>query len=98
MSFMDKVKDGFDKAREGINDLAETTRLRHEIGKLTDQKTELFTEIGRQAYSMRAQGRAVPDVESQCKAIDGIEQQIKDKNAEIVKVNTENSTQPHKSA
>ena len=96
MSFMDKVKDGFDKAKEGISDLAETTRLKHEIGKLTDRKTELFTEIGRQAYSLRAQGRAIPEVESQCKAIDEIEQQIKDKSAEIVRVNTENSTQPQK--
>jgi hypothetical protein len=93
---MDKVKDGFDKAKEGISDLAETTRLKHDISKLTDQKTELFTEIGRQAYSLRTQGHTIPEVEAQCKTIDSIEQQIKDKNAEIVRVNTEHSTQSQK--
>ncbi|MGH9411654.1 MAG: hypothetical protein ACRD1V_19640 [Vicinamibacterales bacterium] len=92
MSFMDKVKGGFDKAKEGISDLAETTRLKHEISKLTDRKTELLTEIGRQVYALRGQGHGVSEVEAQCKEIDGIEQQIKDKSAEIVRVNTETST------
>jgi methyl-accepting chemotaxis protein len=92
MGFMDKVKGGLDKAKEGISDLAETTRLRHEISKLGDRKAELLTEIGRQVYALRAQGHGVEEVEAQCKEIDALEQQIKDKSAEIVRVNTEHST------
>jgi hypothetical protein len=94
MSFMDKVKGGLDKAKEGISDLAETTKLKHEISKLTDRKTELFADVGRQVYAMRAQGKGVAETEAPCTEIDQIEQQIKDKSAEIVRVNTEHSARP----
>lgn len=92
MSFMDKVKTGFDKAKEGISDFAETTRLKHEINTLTDRKTELFGEIGRQVYALRAQGRAIAEVETACKEIDGLEQEIKGKGEEIARINTEMNT------
>ncbi len=89
MSFMDKVKSGLDKAREGVSDLAETTRIKYEISNLTSHKNELFGEIGRQVYALHAQGRPVVEVEAQCKEIDGLEQEIKKKGEEIARINTE---------
>jgi hypothetical protein len=89
MGFMDKVKSGFDKAREGVSDFAETTRIKMDISKLDDRKTELFREIGRQVYAVRAGGQVVEEVESQCNEIDGIEAEIKRKGEEIARINTE---------
>jgi len=91
MSFMDKVKGGFDKAKEGISDLAETTRIKHEISVLDDRKATLFDEIGRQVFALRGQGRAIPEVEVQCKEIETIDNDIKTKAEEIVKINTQKS-------
>ena len=93
MSFMDKVKSGLDKAKEGVSDLAETARLKHDISKLTDRKTELLSEIGRQIYEMHAQGKGVAEVEAQCKDIDTLQEEIKHKGEEIVRINTEHGTQ-----
>lgn len=89
MSFMDKVKSGFDKAKEGVTDLAETTRIRHEIAKLTDRKNELFGEIGKRVYALHTEGHAVAETEAQCAEIDSLEQEIKKKGEEIVRINTE---------
>jgi methyl-accepting chemotaxis protein len=96
MSFMDKLKTGFDRAKEGISDFAETTRLKHEIHNLTDRKAEGFTEIGRQVYALRAQGRAIAEVETACTEIDDLDRQIKAKSEEIVRINTEMNTESPK--
>ncbi len=96
MSFLDKVKTGFDKAKEGISDFAETTRLKQEISALTARKGELFGEIGRQVYAQRAQERVTADVETKCTEIDGLDQQIKAKNEEIARINSETNTQSPK--
>ena len=90
MGFMDKVKSGFEKAREGVSDFAETTRIKLEISKLGDRKTELFREIGRQLYAARAGGQVVEAaVEARCREIDGIEVEIKRKGEEIARINSE---------
>lgn len=89
MSFMDKVKSGFDKAKEGVSDFAETTKIKHEISKLGDRKNELFAEIGQKVYALHTAGQGVPAVEAQCAEIDAIEVDIKKKGDEIVRINTE---------
>jgi hypothetical protein len=89
MSFMDKVKSGFDKAKEGISDLAETTRIKHDISLLNDRKAKLFGEIGRQMHALRGQGREVADVEALCQEIDALDVQIKQKADEIARINAE---------
>jgi archaellum component FlaC len=96
MSFLDKVKSGFDKAKEGVSDFAETTKLRLEINKLNDRKTALFNDIGRQVHALRAQGRGLAEVESQSVEVDGIDQEIKRINDEIAKINAEPGTEPPK--
>jgi hypothetical protein len=88
MGLIDKVKEGFDKAKEGVSDLAETTRIKHEIGKLNDRKTVLFGEIGRQIYALHGQGRVIAEVEAQCSEIHTIDDNIKQKGEEIARINT----------
>ena len=94
MSFLDKVKSGFDKAKEGVSDFAQTTQIKFEISKLTDRKKDLLVEIGKRVYAMRAAGQGFPDAEAQCKEIDTIEEEIKKKAEEIVRINTETSPAP----
>lgn len=89
MSFMDKVKSGFDKAKEGVSDFAETTKIKHEISQLTDRKNELFSAIGKKVYDLHTAGQGVAAVEAQCAEIDTIERDIKKKGEEIVRINTE---------
>lgn len=91
MGFMDKVKSGFDKAREGVSDFAETTRIKMDISKLDDRKNELFKEIGRHVYAGRTGGQVIEAVEPQCREIEGIEAEIKRKGEEIARINTESS-------
>lgn len=98
MSFLDKVKSGFDKAKEGVSDFAQTTQIKFEISKLTDRKKDLFIEIGKHVYALRCDGQSVPEVEAQCAEIDALEQEIKKKGEEIVRLNTEPSTAPSASA
>jgi hypothetical protein len=75
-----------------VSDFAETTKIKHDISVLNDRKTALFGEIGKQVFALRAQGRTIPEVEAQCKEIDSIDNDIKLKGEEIVKINTEKST------
>jgi hypothetical protein len=89
MSFMDKVKSGFDKAKDGISDLAETTKIKLEISKLESRKSSLLGEIGKQVFALHKQGREMSDVEGLCKEIDGLEEQIAKKGEEITRINTE---------
>lgn len=94
MSFLDKVKSGFDKAKEGVSDFAQTTQIKFEISKLTDRQKDLFVEIGKRVYALRAEGRGLEDTEAQCKEIEALEQEIKKKGEEIVRINTQTTVAP----
>ncbi len=86
MAFMDRVKESLDKAKEGVSDFAATTKLKHDISNLNDQKTALLTDIGRKIYELHGQGQATPEVQSQCDQIKAIEEQIKHKAEEIAHI------------
>jgi hypothetical protein len=87
MSFMDKVKQGMEKAKGEVSDLAATTKIRHDISSLNDRKSVLFGEIGRQVYALCQQGHPVSEVEAQCKEITALDEQIKQKSDEIARIN-----------
>lgn len=87
MSFMDKVKQGVEKARGEVSDLAATTKIRLDISNLNDRKSALFGEIGRQVYALSQQGHTVSEVDGQCREITSLDQQIKDKSEEIARIN-----------
>jgi hypothetical protein len=87
MSFVDKVKQGMEKAKGEVSDLAATTKIRHDISTLTDRKSVLFAEIGRQVYALSQQGHPVAEVEAQCREITELDLQIKQKSDEIARIN-----------
>lgn len=93
MSFMDKLKSGFDKAQHEINDFAETTKLKMDVSKLQGQKKDLFTKIGEEVYGLHAKGQATPS-EAMCKQIDDLEKQIAEKNEAIAKVGAQAAAAP----
>ena len=87
MSLIDKVKQNFDKAKDGVSELAETAKVKHEISKLNDRKAALIGEIGHQIYALFGQGHIVVEVEAQCREVQGIDEEIKHKGEEIARIN-----------
>jgi hypothetical protein len=87
MSLMDKVKENFDKAKDGVNEFAETAKVKHEISKLNDQKSALIGEIGNQVYTLYGQGHIVAEVEAKCREVQAIDEQIKHKGEDIARIN-----------
>jgi hypothetical protein len=88
MAFMDKVKQGFDKAKDGVSDFAATTKIKHDISSLNDRKAALLSEIGRQVYALYGHGQLPAEVDAQCREIQAIEEQIKDKAAQIANISS----------
>jgi hypothetical protein len=86
MSLLDKFMGGVEKAKEGVADFAETTRLKRDIATLNDQKAERFLQIGKDAYALYGQGRAVAELEAHCKEIQGLDAEIKKKAEEITRI------------
>lgn len=86
MAFMDKMKERFDQAKEGVSDFAATTKIKHEISNLNDRKAVLLSEIGRQVYALYGHVQVPEEVEAQCREIQGIEEQIKGKAAQIANI------------
>jgi len=89
MSLLDKVKKGVEKAREEASDLAQTTKIKMEVGKLQGRRTELLTEIGKQVYSISTQGRPVAEVDPQVQEIRKIDEEIARLQAEAERVKRE---------
>jgi hypothetical protein len=87
MTFLDKVKQSVDKAREGVSDLAATTKIRYEISNLNDRKSTLLVEIGRKIYALCQQGQGPAGVEAECRGIAALDEQIKQKSDEIARIN-----------
>jgi ArsR family metal-binding transcriptional regulator len=86
MTFMDKVKESFDKTKAGVSEFAETAKIKHEITQLNDRKAALCGEIGRQIYALYGQGRVITEVEGQCREIKAIDEDIKHKAEEIANI------------
>ena len=89
MSLMDRFKKGVEKAKEEASDLAQTAKLKLDISKLNARKADLLGQIGGKVYDLHRQGRTVPEVEAQCQEISGIENQVKQMEAEIERVRRE---------
>jgi predicted nucleic acid-binding Zn-ribbon protein len=91
MSFLDKVKSEFDKAKEGVSDFAETAKIRHEISLLNDRKADLLKQIGQQVYTLSGEGHPTPEVEALCQQVAALDKDIKQKGEDIARVNVEHS-------
>lgn len=56
---------------------------------MKDQKAERFLQIGKDAYALYGQGRAIAELEAHCKEIQGLDAEIKKKAEEITRINIE---------
>jgi hypothetical protein len=83
MSVWDRLRELMGRAKEGATDLAQVANIKLDIRGLESRRDSLFREIGRQAYSMRAEGRGVPEFESACAEVAQLEQRIADKEKEM---------------
>jgi hypothetical protein len=90
VSFLDKLKDGLDSAKENVSDFVETSRVKREIDRLENRKQEVFAGIGRRMYALFAEGRSVPEIEAECRELASLDTQIAEKGEEIKRINTEN--------
>lgn len=86
MSFMDRFKQGVEKAREGASDLAQIAKMKVEITRLNGQRAEATSELGRQVYALHGQGRTLSEVEATCRQIRHFDDQIKELEAEIGRI------------
>lgn len=89
MSLMDRFKKGVEKAREEAGDLAQTTKPKMEISKLNGRKGEMLGEIGGKVYALYGQGQTVPEVEALCQEVRKIEDQVRQMEVEIERVQRE---------
>jgi len=89
MGLMDHLKKGFDMAKEGATDLAQTAKLRMEIGKLADRRAELCQRIGEQVYASASSGEAQVGFVAEVEEIRSLEAEVAAKNVEIERIRTE---------
>ena len=87
MSLMDRVKESYGKAKDEVTEFAETAKIKHEISQLHDRKAGLLTAIGNHVYAQYGKGQVPPEVESQCREIQAIDNEIKSKSDEIARIN-----------
>ena len=87
MGWLDKVKQGMDRAKEEAGDMAAIGRLRLEVRTLTGRMREALEAIGAKAYDMHEAGASLPaELAALCADADRIAGQIKAKEAEIARV------------
>lgn len=86
MGFVDKIKGGLEKAKEEAGDFAQITKIKREIGRLDDRKTELFVQIGQRVYALQKAGSPPEGFGASCQEIATLEEQIRGKEAEIERV------------
>jgi predicted RNase H-like nuclease (RuvC/YqgF family) len=83
MGLMDNVKKGVQRAKEGAQELAQTTKLRAEISRLKSQRRELYSEMGEEIYAMYKRGEPIAGFNTRCDAVDEINREISVKEQEI---------------
>ncbi|HEY3247575.1 MAG TPA: hypothetical protein VGK88_04690 [bacterium] len=84
MGWLDKVKEGMEKAAGQAEEMAAVGKLRVEIRSLTGKMEDAFKAIGAKVYDLHEAGTAFPaEVDALVQAADQFADQIKAKEAEI---------------
>ena len=84
MGWLDKVKEGMEKAAGQAEEMASIGKLRVEIRGLTGKMEDVFKVIGAKVYDLHEAGTTFPaDVEPLIQQADQFADQIKAKEAEI---------------
>jgi uncharacterized coiled-coil DUF342 family protein len=87
MGWLDRIKQGLEQAKDEAEDIAAIGRLKVEILDLNRKMGEKFKEIGAKAYDLSEAGTSFPaEIATLCREADTLADQIKAKEAEIVKV------------
>jgi uncharacterized small protein (DUF1192 family) len=89
MGLMDNVKKGMQRAKEGAQDLAQTTKLKAEISRLKTQRRELYSDMGEEVFSMYKRGEPIAGFNTRCDAVDEINREISVKEQEIERLKEE---------
>lgn len=89
MGLMDNLKKGFEKAKEGATDLAQTAKLRMDIGNLNDRRKDVFRRIGEQVYAAANAGDAAVGFDAEVEELRSLDAQVAAKQAEIERLRTE---------
>jgi hypothetical protein len=91
MGLMDRIRSGLHRAREEATDLAQTTRIRVEIGSLNRRRSQVLETIGERILAMHAQGTAPAEIADLCGQVTALDQEIASKQSEIERINREPS-------
>ncbi len=87
---MDKVKAGMERAGEEAGEMASIGKIKLEVRGLHGKMQEALQAIGARAYDLHESGTTFPaDVDALCRDADKIAAEIKSKEAEIEKIQTE---------
>ena len=86
MTLLQRLKEGMEKATEQATALAQTTRIKMEIGRLNDRKNSLLADMGRQVYLMYQQGQTFPGMETLCQRVRETEAEIQQKGVEMERI------------
>jgi hypothetical protein len=84
MGWLDKVKEGMEKAAGQAEEMAAIGKLRVEIRSLTGKMEDAFKVIGAKVYDLHEAGTTFPaEIEPLVRSADEFADQIKAKEAEI---------------
>jgi len=87
MGWLDKVKQGMDRAKEEAGEMAAVGKLKVEIRALHGKMEDAFKAIGAKVYDLSETGTQFPDeVAALCRQADALADAIKAKEAEIARV------------
>jgi len=87
MGWLDKVKQGMERAAEEAGEMAAVGKLRMEIRSLNGRMEQALEAVGAKAYDLYEAGTQLPaDVAALCREADRIADEIKAKEREIEKL------------
>ncbi len=90
MGWLDKVKQGMERAAEEAGEMAAVGRLKLEIRTLNSKMAQALEAIGAKAYDLYEAGTPLPaEVAALCREADKIADEIKAKEREIDKLKAE---------
>jgi len=82
MSFLQKLREGVEKATGEVGELAQSAKSKLEIARLNDDRHQLLRELGEQIYARHKQGRPIPEVEDLCERLVAIDAEIQHREAQ----------------
>lgn len=93
--FFDKIRDSIDKGITTVSvksrQLIETQKIRNQIDALDRQRKTAFEELGKSVYDAYTAGGSLDQslVETKCRAVKGLDDQIIEREKEIANINRE---------